>query len=69
MSEEEKKNLKHIKERAEYVSKNILGTNVFTTYDVHCVNMLIEIIETQQKEIEELKEKLRDEVDDRDRWE
>ena len=56
LSDEEKKNLKHIKERAEYVSKNVLGTNVFTTYDVYCVNMLIEIIEKQSKEIEELKE-------------
>ncbi len=56
MNEEEKKNLEHIKKRAEYVSKNILGTNIFTTYDVHCVNILIEIIEKQQKEIIDLKQ-------------
>lgn len=54
MTEEEKKNFKHIKERAEYVSENILGTNVFTTYDVYCVNMLIEIIQKQDTKINKL---------------
>lgn len=54
---EEKKELEHIKKRAEFVTKNIMGTNIFTTYDVHCVNTLIEIIEKQQKQIEQEKEK------------
>ena len=59
MTEEEKKNFKHIKERAEYVSENILGTNVFTTYDVYCVNMLIEIIQKQDTEINKLNKEIK----------
>lgn len=56
LSEEEKEEFEHIKKRAEFVIKNIMGTNVFTTYDVHCVNTLIDIIEKQQKELNSLKE-------------
>lgn len=58
MSEEETKELEHIKKRAEFVNQNIMGTNVFTTYDIHCVNTLIKIIEKQQKEIDELERTL-----------
>lgn len=53
---EEKEELEHIKKRVEFVTKNIMGTNVFTTYDTHCVNTLISIIENQQKELNNLKE-------------
>ena len=56
MSDEEKKAINHLTEKMKYHKDNPLGTYVWLTLDEHYVRTILNLIEKQQKEIEELKE-------------
>lgn len=54
LSDEERKAISHLTEKMKYHKDNPLGTYVWLTLDEHYVRTILNLIEKQQKEIEEL---------------
>lgn len=55
LSDEEREAINHLTEKMKYHKDNPLGTYVWLTLDEHYVRTILNLIEKQQKEIEELK--------------
>lgn len=54
MSEEEKK-IENAIDRLNYINRNFTYLNQYSTHDLDCIETILNLIEKQQKEIEELK--------------
>ena len=62
--DEEKKAIERLNKRYDFFKENPLATNVWLTLDIHNLGILLNLIENQQKEIEERETRLQEEINE-----